>query len=301
MATYIFTDTTADFNEDLAKQFKDFEILPLSFSLDDENFDNIEKTLPIQEFYKRVEAGAKTGTSMTATYYVEERLKNALDAGKDVFVDCVSSKISGQYEGVLSVVLKLRKEYPQRKIDVLDTRLASGGEAMHCYYVLKKRDQGASFEEIVEYATNLRKNISSYFTCSDLKHLARMGRCSTAAAFVGTILQMMPFMYVNPIGQLIVLKKVISRKKALKAMLDKMDEKFQSLRDDETVFITHANCESDANFIKEAIIAKYKLPVIVSYIGPVVGGHTSSGCLALFFSTKDRRDEMDPKEFSEND
>ncbi len=298
MATYIYTDTTADFNEDLARQFKDFEILPLSYSLDDENFDNIEKKLPIEEFYRRVEAGAKTATAMTSTFYVEERLTKALEEGKDVFVDCVSSKISGQYEGVESVVKKLKEKYPQRKIEALDSQLASGGEGMHCYMVLKKRDQGASFEELVEYAKKIRKNIASYFTCSDLKHLARLGRCSAAAAFVGTILQMMPFMYVNPIGQLIVLKKVISRKKALKAMLDKMDEKFAALNKDETVFITHANCISDANFLKEAIIAKYNLPVVVSYIGPVVGGHTSSGCLALFFSTEDRRDAQDPVQFN---
>ena len=40
MSTYIFTDTIADFNEDLAKCFKDFDILPLSFSLDDDNYNN---------------------------------------------------------------------------------------------------------------------------------------------------------------------------------------------------------------------------------------------------------------------
>ena len=176
MAIYIYTDTTADFDEELAKQFKDFEILPLSYSLDDDHFDNIENKLPIEEFYKRVEAGAKTATSMSPTYYVEERLTEALEAGKDVFVDCVSSKISGQYEGVASVVKRLKEKYPQRNIEAFDTALASGGEAKHCYMLLKKRDEGASFEELVAYAKDIKNKISSYFTCSDLKHLARFVR-----------------------------------------------------------------------------------------------------------------------------
>lgn len=297
MSTYIFTDTTADFAEELKGEFKDFEILPLSFSLNDEPFDNITKTLPIEEFYFRVEAGAKTSTSMTATYYVEERLRKALDAGKDVFVDCVSSQISGQFNGVESVVRKLKSEYPERRIEALDTRLASGGEGMHCYMVLKKRDAGASFDELVEYANDLTFHIASYFTCSDLKHLARLGRCSTAAAFVGTILKMMPILYVNPLGKLIVIRKVISRKKAIKAIFDKMEEKFKNMGSESKVFITHANCIDDAKFLASLIKEKYNKDAIVSFIGPVVGGHTSSGCLALFFSTEDRIDPEDPERF----
>ncbi len=297
MAIYIFTDTTADFNEDLAKQMRDFEILPLSFSLDEDNYNNIDTFLDIHEFYKRVEAGAKTATSMTSTYYVEERLRRVLDKGYDVLVDCVSSKISGQFNGVDSVVKKLKEEYKDRKIEALDTALASGGEALHCYKVLKKRDEGVSFEELLAYAKSLRNNIASYFTCSDLKHLARLGRCSSVAAYIGTFLMIMPVLYVNPIGQLIVLKKVISRKKAIKAMFDKMDEKLTKLDKDNKVFITHANCLADAELLKRFIQEKYGLEVIVSFIGPVVGGHTSSGCLALFFETNDRRDSEDPNQF----
>ena len=297
MATYIYTDTTADFSEELAKKFKDFEILPLAFSLDEDHYDNIERKLPIEEFYKRVEAGAKTATSMTPTFYVEERLTEALEAGKDVLVDCVSSKISGQYEGVASVVKRLKEKDPNRKIEAIDTALASGGEAMHCYMLLEKRDAGASFDELVEYGLDLKKHISSYFTCSDLKHLARLGRCSTAAAFIGTVIKLMPVLYVNPIGQLIVIKKVISRKKAIKALFDKMDEKLDK-NSKAKVFLTHANCIEDAEFLKKLIEEKYGLEVVLNYIGPVVGGHTSSGCLALFFATDDRRDDEDPVKFN---
>lgn len=297
MSTYIFTDTIADFNEDLAKCFKDFDILPLSFSLDDDNYNNIDTFLDIKEFYKRVEAGAKTATSMTATYYVEERLRKELDKGYDVIVDCASSKISGQFDGVNSVVQKLKAEYKDRKIEAIDSALASGGEALHCYKILKKRDEGVSFEELVAYALAQRNFVASYFTCTDLKHLARLGRCSSVSAYIGTFLKIMPVMYVNPIGQLIVLNKVISRKKAIKAMFDKMAEKLANQDKKEKVFITHANCIEDAEFLKSLIQETYGLDVIVSFIGPVVGGHTSSGCLALFFETNDRRDSEDPKQF----
>ena len=143
----------------------------------------------------------------------------------------------------------------------------------------------------------MRKQLSAYFTCSDLKHLARLGRCSTAAAFVGTVIKLMPVLYINPIGELIVIKKVISRKKAIKALFDKMDEKLKIASKDDKVFITHANCIDDANFLKGLIEEKYGLECVVSFIGPVVGGHTSSGCLALFFKTDDRRDPEDPRHF----
>ena len=108
---------------------------------------------------------------------------------------------------------------------------------------------------------------------------------------------MMPVMYVNPIGELIVLKKVISRKKAMKAMLDKLDEKFRADAKDDKVFITHANCLDDATALKNIIEEKYGIGVILSDIGPVVGGHTSSGCLTVFFTTQDRTDAEDPRAY----
>jgi len=75
------------------------------------------------------------------------------------------------------------------------------------------------------------------------------------------------------------------------------ENKKRDLDKKEKVFITHANCIEDAEFLKSLIQETYNLDVIVSFIGPVVGGHTSSGCLALFFETNDRRDSEDPKQF----
>ncbi len=298
MSIFIFSDSTADFNSDLLKQFKDVELLPLSYSLDEDDYDGIETSIPIAEFYKRVEAGAVTKTSMTSTYYMEERMTDILEKGYDVLVDAFSGGLSNQYEGTLTVVTKLKKKYPERKIETIDSTLASAGEALHLYKVLKKRDEGVSFEELVQYAKELRRHIASYFTVTDLRHLARLGRCSMVSAFIGSIVKIMPVLYVNPLGKLISYGKVISRKKAIKALFEKMGEKMVPIEKQDKVFISHAACLEDAQYLASLVKEKYGIEVVISDISQVIGSHTSSGCLAFFFECEDRFDPDDKAQYT---
>ena len=99
MSIYVFSDTTGDVPERFLAEHENVGILPLSFSLDEDNYDNIETKLPIGEFYARVKAGAVTRTSMCPTFVMEEMMKAQLDKGNDVLFLSVSSQISGNYEG----------------------------------------------------------------------------------------------------------------------------------------------------------------------------------------------------------
>lgn len=299
MSIFIFTDTTADFPAQLQSQFKDFDIMPLAYSLDEDNYDNVETKLPIDEFYRRVKAGAVTRTSMTPTYYMEQKMTALLEKGYDIIFDAVSSQISGEYNGGESVVRELQKKYPSRKLAVIDSTTASGGEALHCYELLKKRDEGATFEELVAYGEDLKHHIASYFTCTDLRHLARLGRCSSVSALIGSVLKIMPVLYVNPIGKLVPIGKVISRKKALKALVDKMEDRMLPVEQIDKVFITNAGCIEDAQFVADLVKEKYGIDSVISDIGPVIGSHTSTGCVAFFFLAKTRIDANDPEKFEE--
>ena len=59
--------------------------------------------------------------------------------------------------------------------------------------------------------------------------------------------------------------------------------------EEQTVFISHADCLEDteylANLIKEKLNVK---EVILNFIGPVIGSHTGQGAIALFFMGRER-------------
>ena len=133
-----------------------------------------------------------------------------------------------------------------------------------------------------------KKNIIHWFTVDDLNHLRRGGRISKASAFFGTMLQIKPVLDVDDEGRLIPHFKVKGRKKAILELLNRMKEDIKN-PDGQTVFISHGDCEEDAQALKAMIEDTFQVGhVMINPIGPVVGAHSGPGTLALFYMGKQR-------------
>lgn len=294
MAIFIFSDITCDYPEN--RKPENFEILPFSYSLDDDNYDNITTFLSTKEFYDRMRAGAVSKTSQVSPGLCEDRLRERLTQGFDVLYLAFSSALSGTYNTASLIVRQLKEEFPDRKVEVVDTLNASMGEGLVVDYVLKAREKGQSFEELVEYAKSLADHICSYFTVDDLKHLARLGRVSKTAAFIGELAQIKPVLYVNKLGELVPITKVMSRKKSLKALVDKMEEKMLPADQQEAVFLGHGDCLEDAELVAKTITERFGITdIVIGDIGPVIGSHTNAGVVALFFKGKDKIESKDAR------
>ena len=279
MQPFIFTDSTADIPS--IRKYEDFDVLQLSYSLDDDQYDNITKSVTPKEFYDRMRQGAKSATSMVNQVYASEKIEEVLKQGRDVIYLAFSSALSGTYNVGCQVVKELKAKYPDRKIAVIDTLNASLGEGLYVDYVVGKRDQGASFEEVVEYANSITDHVCSYFTVDDLKHLARMGRVSKTAAFI---------------GELIPIAKVRTRKQVLKALVDKMEEKMLPADEQKVVYIGHGDSYDDAKYVADLITERFGITnIVIDFIGPVIGSHTNAGVIALFFLGKDKVEEKDAR------
>ena len=86
----------------------------------------------------------------------------------------------------------LKAEFPERKIHSIDSLGASLGEGLLTLRIAKLRDEGKSFEEIVEWAEENKHNVMHWFTVNDLQYLHRGGRVSKTTAIVGTLLDIKP-------------------------------------------------------------------------------------------------------------
>ncbi|MEG2456466.1 MAG: DegV family protein, partial [Clostridia bacterium] len=179
---------------------------------------------------------------------------------------------------------ELKQLFPERKIYILDSKCASLGEGFLVYYILKKRENGASFDEVISFAEDFKNTCHHDFTVDNLMHLYRGGRVSKAAAIIGTAIQLKPLLIVNPEGHLIPIAKVVGRKQALKALVDKMVEKTVNIDNSEIVLIGHCGCYDDALWVKNKIVEKFGYKnVIIDYIGAVIGTHSGPGTVALFY------------------
>ncbi len=283
----IFTDSACDMESDTLKKWNvKFIDLTLKFDGEDKIYKNSEVE-PVAFYNKMREGGvAKTSAVNSQAFKLafEEELKN----GNDIFYLGFSSGLSTTYNSGASAAKILSEAYPDRKILTVDSLAASAGFGLLVYLAVKKKEEGASIEELAKYMEEIKWNMCHWFTVDDLVYLKRGGRVSAAAALVGGMLGIKPVLHVDNEGHLINTAKVRGRKASIKALFDK----YKELAIDPTkgpIYICQGDCKEDAdmltNMIKEEFGPETDMTV---FTGPVVGAHSGPGTLALFFLGKER-------------
>jgi DegV family protein with EDD domain len=241
-----------------------------------------------KEFYQKLRDGAMPTTYQATAETAKMHIEPLLQEGKDVLVLAFSSALSGTAGSFLMAKKELSKKYPKRKIAVVDTLCASMGEGLLLDYVANKADEGASLEETIKFAEELKKSICHHFTVDSLFHLKRGGRVSSMTAIVGSILKIKPIMKVDDEGRLVVVGKAMGRKKALKNLVENMFDGMD-LNGDDPIFISHGDCIEDVEYVKNLILERLpKTKIFVNYIGAVIGSHSGAGTLAIFHKGKKR-------------
>ena len=173
-------------------------------------------------------------------------------------------------------------------VRVVDSLCASLGQGLFVDYVVRKADTGATLEETVAYAEDLKWHICHYFTVDDLFHLKRGGRVSGATAAIGSLLRIKPVLHVDDAGHLIAIGKTMGRRKSISALVDKMVE-LQTLDKDDPIFISHGDCREDVDYLIGLIKERFgERKIVVNMIGSVIGTHSGAGTVALFFRGKHR-------------
>lgn len=277
----IITDSCCDFPTPMYGQLG-LSFVPLTVEFrgstsDDRNDDTLK------DMYQGLRAGEVAKTSAVNPSRWSQAMEKALAAGKDVLVLAFSSGLSTTYQSAVIAAEELKDEYPDRKIQVIDTLCASMGQGLLVWYACKKRDEGLSLDEVAQWVLDNRLHLCHWFTVDDLMYLKRGGRISAATALVGTMLQIKPLLHVDDEGHLINMTKTRGRKAAIDAMVKKAQE-LGAGYDNSTMFISHGDCLTDAEYLSRQLKEKCGVKdVVISYVGAVIGSHSGPGTLALFF------------------
>ena len=283
----ILTDSGCDMPAEYLKQHGVFCAL-LGFTMDNVNYGEGGEKITEQEFYAKLRDGAMPTTYQVTGETAKEYLEGIVKTGKDVFVLTFSSALSGTSGSFTVAKRQLEKEYPDRKIVVVDSLCASMGQGLLLDYAIKKADEGASIEETKEYVENLKLHICHHFTVDNLFHLKRGGRVSATTAIVGSILKIKPVLHVNNEGKLISIDKAMGRKKSLKMLAERMFA-LEDITEDDPIFISHGDCLEDAQYVESLVRERFpKNEIKIAYIGAAIGTHSGCGTVALFHKGKQR-------------
>ena len=285
--------STSDLN---VKHYKDRGIRYICFHyfLDGiEHKDDFGETLPISEFYKKMEQGAMTKTSQLNAQDYYNYFENLINEGyKEILHLTLSSGISGTINSAKIAVNMINEKYKDVKIYIVDSLAASSGYGLLMDKLADLRDEGKSIEEVRDWAENNRLSINHWFFSTDLKYFVRGGRISKTSGFFGNMLHVCPLLNVNDEGKLIPREKIIGKKKVINAIVQKMIENVKDGKDyNDYCYISHSAVFEDAKAVKDKVEEAFpnlKGKVEIFDIGTTIGSHTGPGTVALFFVGKER-------------
>lgn len=233
-------------------------------------------------FYDAMRGGAKVQTSMINQSDSIDVFTEAVKAGDDVLYIGMSGGISGAARIVSLAAKEVLADFPDRRIEVIDTYGASLGEGLQVLEAAQMLESGMGLDEVAEKIRENRAHMCQYFTVDDLVYLQRGGRLSGAAALMGTVLQIKPVLIGDETGHIIVTDKVRGRKQSLTYLADK----YAALAVDKSapIGIAHADSEDGVAFLLNKLRDRGYTgePMVVMY-EPVTGGHVGPGAIALFF------------------
>ncbi len=286
--------STADLTEEHFKK-RNLSYICFHYELDGKQYpDDLGKSIPFDQFYKAMQQGAQTKTSQINAEEFIEYFEQILKDGKDILHLCLSSGISGVMNSALLAKQELEEKYPEQKILIVDSLAASSGYGLLMDKLADLRDEGMTIEELYEWANTHKQNLHHWFFSTDLTFFIRGGRISKTAGAIGGLLNICPLLNVDYEGKLVPRFKIRTKKKVIRAIVDKMEEFAEDGLDySGKCYISQSACYEDARQVADLVEQRFpKLngKVEINNIGTTIGSHTGPGTVALFFWGKKRVD-----------
>lgn len=283
MSYAIVTDSTANLS---AKQLEENNVIaiPFPYFLNNQEYKYQDlESFDAKQYYDAIRSGAKVTTSQINPQGYIDIMQSILESGEDILFIGIASGISGAYASAEMARKQLLEDFPERRIELIDSKGAGLGEGLLVLKAAKCRLNGMELQETAERMRLVRERIYQVFIVDDLAHLRRTGRLSNVSAIVGSVLGIKPLLKGNENGKIVAFEKIRGRKKAIKALAEKYFTLAQNPTH-QTIGISHADCEEDAKYLasllqeklapKEIILAKHE---------PATGSHIGPSALALFF------------------
>ena len=235
-----------------------------------------------KKFYNAVRGGTVPKTQALNPENYKEILTPYFKAGEDVLYISFSHAMSGTFAQLDVALKELKEEFPERKCTVFNTNSVCLGAGIQVEAAAELKQKGASDEEILAFLKDFTNRVAMYFVVDDLMHLKRGGRLSAGAAVAGTLLSIKPMLTVNEEGGLNVLEKVMGRKKAVRALADKVIKDLTGT--EYSVYVVDADCKEDGDELAEKIkAARPDAKIVRQTVGPVIGSHCGPDTLGVIF------------------
>ena len=175
-------------------------------------------------------------------------------------------------------------EITESDVTVVDSRYIAWGLAFQLREAAKKRDEGASVEEIVAHVNHVRQNTRLFVVLDTLENMVKGGRIGKGKAILGSILNLKPVAHLD-IGEVTICAKPRSHKQVVKYLF----EQFQKDTAGKKVLgvgLSHANAlDTMGNPLLDLVRETGFTNIDIAFTSPIISTHTGPGAIGFMYYT----------------
>lgn len=286
----IICDSACDLPKDLVTKY-DIDVVSFYVSFDDQNYYK-EQEKSTQDFYQQMvdHPGVYPKTSMPTVEEYFHVFEQYVKEDIPVICICISSKLSGSYNGARLAKQDILEKYPQAKIEVIDSYLLTAIEGMLALELARMRENQVSFEEAITNIEKLKETGKIYFTIGSVDYLAHGGRIGQLKSILGTILKIKPIIVFKN-GEIDSAGMALTRNKSLIKVIECVKQFFKKnlLKFSDYLFgigygYKKDEAENFAKQVKEELALKEN--VFFFQIGSTIAVHTGPHPIGITFLKK---------------
>lgn len=236
-----------------------------------------------KELYDIIRGGERVTTTQVPVKEFMRIFKKYLDEDCDIIYIGCSSKQSGSVNTGAVVAKELMADYPNARIEVIDSLNSSIGHGLLGMYASSLVREGKDLNTVVQKVIAERKHINQYVTVNTLEYLRRAGRVKGAKAFFGNLMGVKPILISDADGTQVPVKKSKGRMASFTEIVNMLAETIENA-EQQTVYLAHADCKpEEIDALKKLVREKINCKDIVTvYIGPIIGASIGPDAIGLW-------------------
>lgn len=286
----LFTDSDTDLTLLEAKKYG-YELISMPYVIDDKIYYPYKEyeVFDYKPFYEMLRNGVIPKTCALNIEDYRNYFEKVFQNGDDILYVHFSRAMTATFDSMDALISELKEKYPERKFYAIDTKAITIGSNIIVKEIGDMYLKGESIENIMKWAEKEVDKFACYFYADDLKFFKASGRVSNLAAVFGSLIGIKPIIYIGTDGKMTNIGKEHGRTKALKKLVDTMEEIGDDIKNHRIV-IGHSDALDIALELGKMITEKFGEGLNIEYVvvNPTAGSHCGPSGVGVAFHSMHR-------------
>lgn len=192
MSFQIISDGACDLLPEYTSR-NNVKVVPFYVTFDGESYVKEGEGISHDEFYRKMaEEHAIPKSSLPSAGDYMDAFMPFVESGTPIICICITTKFSGSYNSACTAKDEILEDYPDAKIEVIDSMLNTMSQALLVNELVRMRDAGLDYTQACNIINSIKTTGRIYFTVGSLEYLVKNGRIGKLATIAGDKLGIKP-------------------------------------------------------------------------------------------------------------